>query len=148
MKNLILLGVIAVLLNCSMIEPDYKWYDCRIPTELKKLDPVLINERGVAFWVDDEVKYKLYANGFHSAQQTLNEMQGNCANKALVKIALWYQLTGQKGQLVYCWYTNGKVSGFHYAAKINGYIAEKEYITAVYEIISFDNIAEFIYYRQ
>lgn len=148
MKNLIIVLTVIIFFSCSMIEPNYNWYDCKVPSDLKTFDRGYTKESQVAVWVMHNIDYKLYANGFHSVQQTLNEMQGNCANRALTILAIYYQTTGEKGQLIYCWHDNGKTKGLHYAAKINGYIMEGEYITQTYDVIDFDDITEYIYYRQ
>lgn len=131
---------IVTLSNCSMVEVDNDWYNLnRVPKELTSTS----SNTEIFNWVIDNIDYKMYANGFHSAQQTLNEKIGNCANMSLLALALVYNLKGIEGELVYC----NRPEGLHYTVRINHKIIEPG-ITEIYDIISFDDIAEFIYYRQ
>lgn len=133
-----------IFLNCVMPEPDYNWYNIRVPNEIESYSSGI----KIYNWVIINIEYRKYANGFHSAQQTLNEMQGNCANIALTILALWYKLTGEKGKLVYCLTNIAGENKLHYSVKIDGHLMSEKYIIKIYDIIDFDDIAEYIYYRQ
>jgi hypothetical protein len=94
-------------------------------------------------WLINNITYELYANTFRVAQVTLDSKKGNCANKALLELALIKNILNKKGELVYC----QKKAGLHYTVRIDNEILE-DGITAIYEVIAFDDIAEYIYYRQ
>ena len=85
-----------------------------------------------------------YNSSFHKAQKTIDEKKGNCANRSLASLALIYKIKGLKYDLLYGWQDDGNGNaGFHYQTSyesMNGFI--------LYEKILFDNIAEYIYYRQ
>ena len=141
MKKIFILVVITIILiNCSMPSIDNNWYN------LNEIPNQIINEKSggaIVSWVINNIDYELYANGFNLAQETLDTGKGNCANMSLLEIALWYKLTGEKGNLIYC--SNSK--GLHYCAQLSDKIWESD-IKEIYDIIKFDDIAEFIYYRQ
>ena len=133
MKNLFLTIILfSIILSCSEPLQD-NWYELSsIPSKLKNTD----NAIDIFNWVIDNVDYVSYANNFHSAQKTLDEKKGNCANMALLTLALNYEIRNNKGQLVYC--KNGN-DGLHYTVRINGKIIEPG-IKEIYNIIDFDNI--------
>jgi hypothetical protein len=100
MKNMFLFIIILCVLSCSNFY-DNNWYQINeIPADLQN---IAINEKGICTWVITHIHYKMYVNGFHSAQKTLDEKEGNCANRALLKLALIYKLYGGKGDLYYGW---------------------------------------------
>jgi len=142
MRNFLILLVMAIfIIGCdSMPSIDGDWHKLDdSPNNLNNSN----NGLDIVSWVIDNIEYECYANGFNTARETYKKRSGNCANMALLEIALWYKITGKKGSLIYCLHKNG----LHYCAKIDGKIWETN-IEEIYDVIEFDNIAEFIYYRQ
>jgi hypothetical protein len=159
MKYIILIAILFLTLNCALQEPVTdlsNWDNLRddqIPNELKKLnwDYKESYEYNIAIcfnWCVTHIDYKLYANGFHDVSKTFEDSQGNCANLSLSELNLISRLSNYKvkGNLVYCW--NKLFNGLHYTIMVNGYYPEKNRISIIYEIISYDNIANYILYRQ
>lgn len=146
MKRLLVVFLVLLFLGCSM-PINNNWYDLKeVPIELRN---GYINENDICIYVLKEVEYQLYANGFRPAEITLARKTGNCANITLLTIALIYKIKNVKCQLVYC-YADNKIGkkGLHYASMINGRILDNIVIKEIYEVIEFDDIAEYIYYRQ
>lgn len=149
LKKLLLLGTTILTMNCSF---DYSqmqnWYyleKSNIPVEIEHIENKNDAGNDIVHWVVDNISYKNYANGFKPAEETLRIREGNCANMALLELALNYEITDgkSKGDLVYCWHGGG----LHYAARMNGKIEETD-ITQIYEEVPFDKIGDYIYYRQ
>ena len=155
---LLLLTLTIILSNCNMqTEEELKdWYNLNsdyIPNELKNLNwnndtdnsSIIVHNYVVAHFT-----YVEYANEFHSAEQTLEEKKGNCANLSLVELALVNYLSNGKvqGKLIYCYVIDPIQSGLHYTPEFNNDIMMKKYITAIYDIVDFNNIGNYIYFRQ
>jgi hypothetical protein len=128
---------------------NYDWYVIEIPSTVVKCEKCHVqnNHYNTKLWIENNIEYSLYANRFQSAQKTLDERKANCANIALVKLALMYKLTGIKGKLYYGWLDSDmdvdKIGGWHYETSFYNMKGFK-----LYESIEFDNIPEYIYYRQ
>ena len=140
MRNFLIIFIIFLFFSCSEIQISNDWY------YLHEIPKQLINEKDkieIFIWVVDNINYKMYANGFHSAQKTLNEKTGNCANLTLLTLALDYKINKRKGELVYC----RKKEGLHYTSRMCNKIIEPN-IIEIYEVISFDDIANYIEFRK
>jgi hypothetical protein len=142
---LIIILLLIILNSCSMTVPDNNWYDIPdnlVPTELNNSN---IDYQSVFDWVIKNTEYIQYANGFHPVKKTLSDMFGNCANRSILEIALYYKITGKKANLIFCYADQGNgVAGLHYTSSDNDTIYEK-YVTKIYYVIEFDNIAGYIY---
>ena len=138
MKYLILL---LFLVSCSMktINQCDNWYIVSPPSELQKTDKVTIFN-----WCVKNISYKSYANGFHPAQQTLDEQTGNCANISLLVLALDNNINGSHGDLILCCHSDNIL---HYTPRIDGEIIEPG-ITQIFQVIKWNDIPEYIYLRQ
>lgn len=138
--------IIICLSSCTMQEYLIDWYS--ISDVPKSLEDEIVNSDNIELtihnWSVDNIEYKFYANGFVPAQETLDKKNGNCANKTLLVIALNYKITGEKAILVYC----RKSEGLHYTTKFKNKGIIEPGILEVYEEIKFEDISQYIYWRQ
>ncbi|MCK9596085.1 twin-arginine translocation signal domain-containing protein [Candidatus Pacearchaeota archaeon] len=165
-------GVLAsgLITNCQMPFGDMEdWYNLsksEIPTILRTRvredngnyffrwiegDTALESELGkyINLWMDSNLVYEYYLDKFQPARATLEDGKGNSARQALLRLALAYNLTdgNVKGDLVPCWNNSPFHGGFYYASRINGKLNKKS-ITDIYDVIPFDEIADYTSKKQ
>jgi hypothetical protein len=145
-KYIILLTALFLIYSCSMPNIDNNWYDLdKLPLSLENTtDPIKIFN-----WTVNNVVYKEYANGFVPAQKTLNRGTGNCANIALLTLALNYSIRQSKGDLILCEQKNltTGITGLHYTSRIDSVILEPG-IIQIYKVIRWEEIPAYIYINQ
>lgn len=126
LKEIIITGIATFLISNCSLNIDFNryrnWYvieDSKIEESVDTPLEIKCWEGENITWVSDQEQFgrKDYAE---LPQDTLNSRKGDCEDKALLDLAIWYKRTGQKGSLSY-----GQITGhstYHMEPKFNGEI--------------------------